>query len=194
MHLAPPLRLYNLQTSEWALDWSCWSSEGRSFVMRSLNPCPENFSQNVVDYPNLLRGGVIYYVKSEVLDLESTTCNWKVFYYAKSEVLDLESNLLFPGEGGWSTTWDWKCLNLLNKKMLMAEAIKMVLWSPKSYFFDVKLCLVVYPPPPTEIVSLIQALPISFSRFKHFQFYVVDYPPPPGNSKFDSRSSTSDIA
>ena len=34
-----------------------WSSEGRSFVVRSLNPCPENFSQNVVDYPNLLRGG-----------------------------------------------------------------------------------------------------------------------------------------
>ena len=40
--------------------------------MRSLNLCPENFSQNVVDYPNLLRGGgIIYYVKSEVLDLES---------------------------------------------------------------------------------------------------------------------------
>ena len=34
-----------------------WSSEGRSFVMRSLNPCPENLSQNVVDYPNLLWGG-----------------------------------------------------------------------------------------------------------------------------------------
>ena len=57
-----------------------WSSEGRSFVMRSLNPCPENFSQNVVDYPNLLRRRVIY--------------------YAKSEVLDLESNLLFGGGGG----------------------------------------------------------------------------------------------
>ena len=38
-----------------------WSSEGRSFVMQSLNPCPENFSQNVVDYPNLLRGGVVDY-------------------------------------------------------------------------------------------------------------------------------------
>ena len=25
-----------------------WSSEGRSFVMRSLNPCPENFDQNIV--------------------------------------------------------------------------------------------------------------------------------------------------
>ena len=25
-----------------------WSSEVRSFVMRSLNPCPENFDQNVV--------------------------------------------------------------------------------------------------------------------------------------------------
>ena len=58
-----------------------WSSEGRSFVMRSLNPCPENFSQNVVDYPNLLRGG-------------------GVIYYAKSEVLELESNLLFLGGGG----------------------------------------------------------------------------------------------
>ena len=23
-----------------------WSSAGRSFVMRSLNPCPENFDQN----------------------------------------------------------------------------------------------------------------------------------------------------
>ena len=48
-----------------------WSSERRSFVMGSLNPCPENFSQSVVDYPNLLRGGgVIYYMKSEVLELE----------------------------------------------------------------------------------------------------------------------------
>ena len=38
-----------------------------------INPCPENFSQNVVDYPNLLGGGggVIYYTKSEVLELES---------------------------------------------------------------------------------------------------------------------------
>ena len=44
---------------------------GRPFVMRSLNPCPENFSQNVVDYPNLVKGGVIYYAKSEVLELES---------------------------------------------------------------------------------------------------------------------------
>ena len=25
-----------------------WSSEGRSFVMRSLNPCPENFDQIMV--------------------------------------------------------------------------------------------------------------------------------------------------
>ena len=25
-----------------------WSSAGRSFVMRSLNPCPENFDQIVV--------------------------------------------------------------------------------------------------------------------------------------------------
>ena len=58
-----------------------WSSEGGSFVMRSLNPCPENFSQNIVDYPNLLRGG-------------------GVIYYAKSEVLDPESNLLSPGGGG----------------------------------------------------------------------------------------------
>ena len=40
-------------------------------MMRSLNPCPENFSQNVVDYPNLLRGVVIYYAKSEMLDLQS---------------------------------------------------------------------------------------------------------------------------
>ena len=45
-------------------------------MMRSLNLCPENFSQNVVNYPNLLRGG-------------------GVIYYAKSEVLELESNLLF---------------------------------------------------------------------------------------------------
>ena len=34
-----------------------WSSEGRSFGMQSLNPCPENFSQNVLDYPNLLKRG-----------------------------------------------------------------------------------------------------------------------------------------
>ena len=26
-----------------------WSSKGRSFVMRSLNPCPENFAQNLVE-------------------------------------------------------------------------------------------------------------------------------------------------
>ena len=67
-------------TSMSKMHYANWSSQGRSFVMRSLNPCPENFSQNVVDYPNLLRGGVIY--------------------YAKSEVLDLESNLLFLGGGG----------------------------------------------------------------------------------------------
>ena len=30
-----------------------WSSAGRSFVMRSLNPCPENFDQIVV----ILGGG-----------------------------------------------------------------------------------------------------------------------------------------
>ena len=59
-----------------------WSPEGKSFVMRSPNPCPENFSENVVDYPNLLRGG-------------------EVIYYVKSEVLDLESNLLFLGGGRW---------------------------------------------------------------------------------------------
>ena len=51
-------------------------------MMRSLIPCPGNFSQNVVDYPSLLRGGGV------------------VIYYAKSEVLDLESNLLFLGLGG----------------------------------------------------------------------------------------------
>ena len=34
-----------------------WSSAGRSFVMRSLNPCPENFSQNLVDWGNPLSGG-----------------------------------------------------------------------------------------------------------------------------------------
>ena len=55
------------------MTWSInWSSEGRSFVMRSLNPCSENLAQNLVDYTNLLRGrGVIYYAKSEVLELES---------------------------------------------------------------------------------------------------------------------------
>ena len=58
---------------------SYWSSKGRSFVMRSLKLCPENFSQNVVDYPSLLRGGI---------------------YYAKSEVLELESNLLISKGGG----------------------------------------------------------------------------------------------
>ena len=31
-----------------------------------------------------------------------------------------------------------------------------------------------------------------FSRFKHFQLRVVDYPPS-GNGKFDSRSNTSDF-
>ena len=81
-----------------------WSCERRSFVMRNLNPCPENFSQNVVDYPNPLRGwvGVIYYVKSEVLDLELNLLflGGGVIYYAKSEVLDLELNLLFLGVGG----------------------------------------------------------------------------------------------
>ena len=34
-----------------------WSSEGGYFVMLSLNPCPENFSQNVVDWGNLLWWG-----------------------------------------------------------------------------------------------------------------------------------------
>ena len=29
-----------------------WSSAGRSFVMRSLNPCPENFDQIVVVWVN----------------------------------------------------------------------------------------------------------------------------------------------
>ena len=72
----------------------CLSSEGRSFVMRSLNPCPENFSLNVVDYPNLLGGGggIIYYAKSEVLELESNLLflRGEVIYYAKSEALELE--------------------------------------------------------------------------------------------------------
>ena len=34
-----------------------WSSAGRSFVMRSLNPCPEIFDQNVVVWGKLPRGG-----------------------------------------------------------------------------------------------------------------------------------------
>ena len=40
-------------------------------MMRSLNSCPENFSQNLVDGGNLLQGGggVIYYTKLEALDL-----------------------------------------------------------------------------------------------------------------------------
>ena len=46
------------------LNKNSWSSAGRSFVMRSLNLCPENFSQNLVDWGNLLKGGgVIYYMK-----------------------------------------------------------------------------------------------------------------------------------
>ena len=93
-------------------------------MMRSLNPCPENFAQNLVDYPNLLKGGrgggVIYYTKSEVLDLEflSQTYYFQgrrvvldlesdllflgggVIYYTKSEVLELESKLLFLAVGG----------------------------------------------------------------------------------------------
>ena len=39
---------------------TCWSSAGRSFVMRSLNPCPENFDQIVVvwvNYQSLWGGG-----------------------------------------------------------------------------------------------------------------------------------------
>ena len=36
--------------------------------------------------------------------------NWKVIYYAKSEVLDLESNLLFLVGGGGSTTHNWKVI------------------------------------------------------------------------------------
>ena len=73
-----------------------WSSEGRSFVMRSLNPCPENFSQNVVYWGKLLRwgggggGGVIYQTKLEVLDLLDKI--------GKLEVL--EANPLFRGGGG----------------------------------------------------------------------------------------------
>ena len=64
--------------------------------------------------------------------------------------------------------------------MLMAESIKMVLQSPKSHFLECEIVFSGIPSPtPPEIVSLIQALPISFSRFKHFQFHVVDYPPPP---------------
>ena len=41
---------------------NCWSSAGRSFVMRSLNPCPENFDQIVVvwvNYQSWGGGGVI---------------------------------------------------------------------------------------------------------------------------------------
>ena len=76
--------------------------------------------------------------------------------------------------------------------MLMAEVIKNGPLIPQITFFG---CEIVFSsiPSPLEIVSLIQALPISFSRFKHFQFHVVDYSPT-GNSKFDSRSSTSDFA
>ena len=37
------------------------------------------------------------------------------------------------------------------------------------------------------------AINILFSRFKHFQLHVVDYPPAPRNGKFDSRSSTFDF-
>ena len=39
-------------------------------------------------------------------------------------------------------------LNLLNKKMLMAESIKNGPPIPQiTYFLDVKLCLVIHPPP-----------------------------------------------
>ena len=53
----------------------------------------------------------------------------------------------------------------------------MVLQSPKITFFGCEIVFSSIPSPP-GIVSLIQALPISFSRFKYFQFHVVDYPPP----------------
>ena len=66
--------------------------------------------------------------------------------------------------------------------MLMAEALKNGPVIPQITFFG---CEIVFSSIPS-IVSLIQMLPISCSRFKHFQFHVVDYPPPPPrNSKFD---------
>ena len=58
----------------------------------------------------------------------------------------------------------------------MAEAFKNGPLIPQITFFGCEIVFNSIPSPP-EIVSLIQVLQISFSRFKHFQFHVVDYPP-----------------
>ena len=51
--------------------------------------------------PQSTKGGIIYYAKSEVPELESNLLflGGGVICYTKSEVLELESNLLFPGGG-----------------------------------------------------------------------------------------------
>ena len=58
---------------------TCWSSAGRSFVMRSLNPCPENFRQDLVDWGNLLKGVVIYYTKLKALESNLLVVDWVIY-------------------------------------------------------------------------------------------------------------------
>ena len=77
------LVLFHTKLKQTSVVSTFWSSEGRSFVMRSLNPCPENFSQNVVDWGNLQQGK-----------------GGEVIYCTKLEVLESNSNLLFLGGGG----------------------------------------------------------------------------------------------
>ena len=50
-----------------------WSSEGRSFVMRILNPCPENFDQNVVVCDHGRRGELPFF-SSPNLPFRFPTC------------------------------------------------------------------------------------------------------------------------
>ena len=72
-------------------------------VFRRPKPVSRKFQSKRSRSPQSTKGGgVIYYVKSEVLDLESNLLfgGGEIIYYRKSEVLDLESNLLFLGEGG----------------------------------------------------------------------------------------------
>ena len=128
--------------------------------------------------------GVIYYVKSEALELESNFLfAWGgVIYYMQLEgnflceirILDLESNLPFHEIGN-----AWIKLTISGGRVYsntISHHKKNVIWGIGGPFL---------------MDSAINVF--LFSRLKHFQFHVVDYPLPPRNSKFDSRSSTSDF-
>ena len=103
-----------------------WSSAGRSFVMRSLNPCPENFDQIVVVWC----GGVVNYQMQIVTKLPN------------ENVQSYQLQMIDSGGGGklpnvncdQTTKWKYPKLPTTNDRFGGGVTTKCKLWPSTKWY------------------------------------------------------------